>query len=457
MTLAMNRRFLVGLMLCFQFAPLAMAKTIVVGPNRPFVSIQQAITSANPGDSIHVEGGTYQGNLLLDKSLTLEGFGNSFIRGDGRGSIVTVTADSCTIRGFNIEHSGDMLVDEDSGILVKSSGNTIERNELRDVLFGIYLYASNDNVLSQNVIRGRASLEIGERGNGIHIWNSNRNRIEGNRIIAARDGMYLQSANRSVIRNNRISNLRYGLHYMFSDDNLFEGNVFDHNVAGAAIMYSRHIEFRRNKFFHNRGFSSFGVLFQEDEDCVAEENAIVDNEIGIFMEALRGSRFTRNLVAANDTAIEIFSSASGNTFERNNFIGNLSPIWVIGKDTATHWNGGGAGNYWSDYDGYDLDANGIGDVPFKIQNIFEHIEGNYPRLRLYLFSPAAQALALAEKTLPVIAGSKEFDFLPLMKPVELPAWMSESGKRVRSSMYYLLLPFMMVAGSISIIARSIHR
>ena len=445
------------LLAVLEFATPMRGKILAVSPRGPFLTIQQAIDDAEPGDTIRVEPGSHAGNVVLSKSLTLEGLARPIILGEGQGSVVTVTADGCTVRGFIIEHSGGMLEEENSGVLLKSNGNKIEQNELRDILFGVYVFASNDNVISDNLIRGRDSIEIGERGAGIHIWNSLRNTLTGNTILAARDGMYLQNASNSVIRGNRISDLRYGLHYMYSNDNIFEENIFENNVAGAAIMYSRRIRFRRNRFLHNRGFSSFGILFQDDEDILAEDNLIVDNAVGIFMESLRGSVFRRNLVAANDTAIEAFSSASGNTFQWNNFIENLSPLWVIGKETSTHWNGPGSGNYWSEYDGYDLDADGIGDVPFKIQNVFEHLEGNYPRLRLYLLSPAAQALELAEKVFPIIEGSREFDHYPLMKPVALPIRMPEADRRNADGGLSSLLPLAMIAASALVIFRGSQR
>jgi nitrous oxidase accessory protein len=445
------------LLAVLEFATPVRGKILAVSPRGPFLTIQQAIDAAEPGDTIRVEHGSYAGNVVLSKSLTLEGLTRPIILGEGHGSVLTVTADGCTVRGFVIEHSGGMLEEENSGVLLKSNGNKIEQNELRNILFGVYLFASNDNVISDNLIRGRDSIEIGERGAGIHIWNSLRNTLTGNTILAARDGMYLQNASNSVIRGNRISDLRYGLHYMYSNDNIFEENIFENNVAGAAIMYSRRIQFRRNRFLHNRGFSSFGILFQDDENILAEDNLIVDNAVGIFMESLRGSVFRRNLVAANDTAIEAFSSASGNTFQWNNFIENLSPLWVIGKETSTHWNGPGSGNYWSEYDGYDLDADGIGDVPFKIQNVFEHLEGNYPRLRLYLLSPAAQALELAEKVFPIIEGSREFDHYPLMKPVALPIQMPEADRRHAYGGLSFLLPLAMVAASALVIIRGSQR
>jgi nitrous oxidase accessory protein len=267
----------------------------------------------------------------------------------------------------------------------------------------------------------------------LHVWDSPDNLIEENTISDARDGMYIQNSPRNVIQRNHVSRLRYGLHYMNSDDNRFEDNTFSYNVAGAAIMYSRRIELRRNAFAHNRGFSSFGILFQECEETLAEENAIIDNATGIFMEALRKSAFRRNVIAGNDLAMQIFQNSDRNVFTLNNFIDNLRPLYLIGKRTNSEWQERGRGNYWSDYGGYDLDADGIGDVPHKVQNVFDYLEGNYPRLRLYLNSAASDALESAEKTFPIIRGSAEIDEAPLMKAmsIEVPLGREtpDAGKR----------------------------
>lgn len=427
-------------------AACAPAATLVVGPHAAFSAIQPAVAAARPGDTIRVEAGVYRGNVILDRRITLEGAGQAVVHGDGHNSVILVNAGGCVIRNLVIEHSGGMLAAEDSGVLLKSSGNRIENNELRDVLFGVYFFASSHNQVLGNRITGRAWLGQGERGAGIHIWNSTGNTILRNSITDMRDGMYLQNAYQSRMAGNRVYGLRYGLHYMSSDDNTFEDNQFYDNVAGAAIMYSKRIEFRRNIFRHNRGFSSFGILFQDSEHCIAEDNQILDNAVGIFMEALRSSRFRRNVVAANDVAIQAFSSASGNLFEANSFIDNLSPTRIIGRDTDTRWNGLHAGNYWSDYEGYDLDENGIGDVPFRLENTFEHLESNYPRLRIYLFSPASQALAVSDKLFPVIEGSREFDRLPLMKAAVTAT--AHSPRAARGYRRAAAAPLLMVAASV---------
>lgn len=393
------------------------ADTLTVGKSSRFETISSAIAAANNGDMIRVEAGTYVENLVVDKSIRLEGIEIPTIVGSGKGSVISVTAPGITIVGFKIERSGGDLQAEDAGILLESNGNTVEDNSLSDILFGIYLLHSSDNSIRRNTIVGRQELPSGERGAGLHLWNSPHNTLEDNTITFARDGMYIQSSPGNTIRRNRVSNLRYGLHYMNSDDNKFEDNLFYDNIAGAAIMYSQRIELRRNAFVRNRGFSSFGILFQDCRFCVTEENLILNNAVGLFLEASKDSKFTRNTIAENDVAMQIFSSAEQNTFTQNNFINNLSPLQIVGKSGLTAWQSADAGNYWSDYDGYDLDGDGLGDVPHRICNVFEYLEGNYPRLRIYLNSPAAQSIVVAEKSFPILKGSNEFDPRPLIRPV----------------------------------------
>ena len=449
---------LVGLVLIFYSSNL-LAATLTVGSAAQFQSIQSAINSAHAGDLIEVRAGTYNENLFIDKQLTIIGIDRPILRGSGTGSVVVITAGGCALRGFRIEHSGSDLQSEDSGVLLKSSNNRIEDNQLQDILYGIYFFESRGNTIRANTIRGRRELESGERGAGLHLWNSPDNTIEDNTISEMRDGMYIQSCNGNQIRRNHVSNLRYGLHYMFSDKNIFEDNLFENNVAGAAIMYSNHIEFRRNAFVHNRGFSSFGILFQECNELVAENNFIIDNVTGIFMEALRKTTIRHNVIAQNDVALQMFSSCADNVFTENNFVENLSLLQLIGKQTNTKWSDDGRGNFWSGYDGYDVNEDGRGDVPQRVQDVFEYLEGNHPRLQIYLDSPAAKALAVAEKTFPVFKGSNEADRAPLMQAVDLKYPFAATLPRARFGFAFPSVAFAMFASAITVIwkARRRHR
>lgn len=382
-------------------------------------SLQQLIDAAPTGGTVTVPAGRYDGNLVITRRVSLVGVGMPVVRGEGRGSVITITADSCTVRGFAVEHCGSMLVDEDAGILLKSSWNTIVQNELRDVLFGVYLFHAEHNTINKNAIVGRRQLELGERGSGIHIWNSRFNTFVGNTISDSRDGFYIQNANNTWIEDNEVHGVRYGLHYMYADSNVFLGNRFHHNVAGAAVMYSRGIIIRRNIFSHNRGFASFGVLFQDCHGLTADSNLVADNEVGLFFEGSGNNLFRHNVVARNDVALEMFQNSVHNQFTENSFIDNLSPLFLVGKRTGSEWSVNGRGNFWNSYEGYDMDGDGIGDVPMKIQNVFQYLEGQNSSLRLYLYSPASQALAAAGKAFPIIAINEEVDPYPLMVPVTL--------------------------------------
>lgn len=397
---------------------IAVVLCVHVAPADVF-DLQSAMASSRPGDTISLPSGTFNGNLIITKRLAVLGSGNSVIRGDGNGSVIIITADSCVVRGLVVEHSGTMLVNEDAGILIKSNGNRIEQNSIRDVLFGIYLFQAERNVIANNQINGRAHLDLGERGSGIHIWNSNFNNFVGNRITDARDGFYIQNASHSLIEGNEAFNIRYGLHYMYADSNVFLHNRFYDNVAGAAIMYSTGIIMRHNLFSRNRGFASFGILFQDCHGLVADSNVISDNVVGMFFEASTNNRFRHNVIAQNDVGLEIFQNSIHNIFSENNFIDNLNPLTIIGKRTETHWSENGHGNYWTQYDGYDLDDDGVGDVPMKIQNVFNYIEGQNANTRLYLYSPASQALAVAAKAFPIMDISQEVDGHPLVRPMTL--------------------------------------
>ena len=406
---------LAALLLC----GLSPAGTRHVQAGRP---IQAVLDAAQRGDTVIVGPGSYDGNLLLATSLSLIGEGKPVIRGTGSGSVVTISADSCLLRGMVIEHGGGMLVEEDAGILVTSAANRIEQCELRDILFGVYLLHAEFNVVVQNRITGRHQLDLGERGSGIHIWNSRGNRFIGNVISDARDGFYIQNAGQTFISDNEVFNLRYGLHYMYADSNTFLRNIFHDNVAGAAIMYSRGIVMRHNVFMHNRGFASFGILFQDCHDLIADSNIIADNVVGMFFEASTHNVFRSNLIARNDVALEMFQNSGGNVFTRNAFIDNLSPIQLVGKRTGAQWSEGGVGNYWSGYDGFDLDGDRVGDVPMKIQDAFQYVIARNQNLRLYLYSPASQALGGAMEAFPILALNEEADPFPLMDPPPVAGW-----------------------------------
>jgi nitrous oxidase accessory protein len=380
--------------------------------------IQALIDRAQPGDRVTIPAGIYQGDVLIDRAVALVGIGRPTLIGSGHGSVIRVRAAGVTIEGFDLDGGGTGDLGRDtSGIHVAAPRVIIRDCHIRQSLFGIYLREADDAVVENSTVAGIPGRHPGENGSGIHVWNSQRFRLIGNRVARTRDGFYIQSSSHGVVRGNRASDLRYGLHYMFSDDNVFEDNVFENGAAGAALMYSQRMTFRRNRFVRNRGFASVGLLLKACDDVVAEDNLIADNARGIFLEGSYRNHFRRNVVAMSDMALVIYDSSGKNVFEGNAFIGNLTPLSLSGKRTDTRFDR----NYWSDHGEPDLDGDGVADRPYRLSNAFDHMRGNLTAADLFSRGIAAAALAAAERAFPVLDPVAVVDAHPLAHPPVLDA------------------------------------
>jgi len=320
-------------------------------------------------------------------------------------------------------------------VLVEADNVSVENCVITESLHGIYVKAGNEIQIVDNHIEGRLELIEADRGNGIHLWNSSNNRVIGNDISNVRDGIYFSFANHTEITGNRIHGVRYGLHYMYSNNNSFTRNSFYNNVGGAALMYSEDIIFDRNVFARCRGFRAYGILLQSMSRVQARMNLVLDNSRGIFMNNTDNSVIENNDVVDNDLAVQLNGGCDLNIFVRNNFINNLSELLLDVSDRETKWADDAGGNYWSGYGGFDLDQDGIGDVPFDIQNVFQVMESEVPEVRFYLLSPAAALLKAAEKALPILNLGDARDPKPLMRAVpnqEVP-WHQAGSARPSSS------------------------
>src|SRR5262249_3429147 len=239
---------------------------------------------------------------------------------------------------------------------------------------------------------GIPGKDPGERGSGIHVWNTDGFRLEGNDVADVRDGFYIQSSSHGHVAHNVARDLRYGLHYMLSDDNVFEDNSFENGAAGTALMYSKRIAFRRNRFLHNRGFASVGLLLKACDDVIAEDNLIADNARGIFLEGSYGNNFRRNVVAESDTAVVLYDSCRLNRFEGTPFVANLPRLTLVGRRTATIFRG----TSWSENDDPDRDGDGTADRPYRLSSVFDHFRGNLTAADLLTPGFAAAAIGAAE-------------------------------------------------------------
>lgn len=389
--------------------------------------LQTRIDAAPAGSVVFVERGTYHGDLTISRPLTIIGRGRPLLVGSGKGTVVSIHADNVTFDGFDIDGLGGGDLGQDaSGIHVAAKNVSIRNCAVRRTLFGIYLREADGIVVDGCEIRGIAGKAAGEKGSGIHVFDTHGFRLHNNDIADVRDGLYIQSSDHGRIIGNRARNLRYGLHYMYSDDNVFDENTFENGAAGAAVMYSRRIAFRRNRFLHNRGFASVGLLLKTCDDVVAEDNLIADNARGIFVEGSERNVFRRNIIAESDTAIVLYDSASANRFEGNSFVANLTPLMLVGRRTDTKFEG----NYWSGNREPDLDGDGVSDRPYRLSTVFDHLRGNITAADLMAQGIAAKAIGAAEEAFPVLDEIRAVDPRPLARPPALPQ-VPRAGNRSR--------------------------
>ena len=393
-------------------------------------SISAVLAGAEAGDTVYLVSGIYHENIVVDVPVTLTGAPGAEIRGGYETNVVHITAPGTVVEGLHVAEAGPHLTKDMACILIEADDVTIRNTRVSESLHGIYVKAGHRIEISGNTISGRLDLIESDRGNGIHLWNSTGNRILDNEIFNVRDGIYFSFAHNTEISRNHIHNVRYGLHYMYSNENDFFDNLFENNVAGAALMYSEDIIFARNTFARCRGFRSYGILYQSMSRVTATSNLVIDNSRGIFMNNADSCLIKGNDIVDNDLAIQLNGGCDGNAFVGNNFINNLSELLLDVSDRKTDWADARGGNYWNRYRGYDLDHDGLGDVPFSIQNVFQVLESKVPEVRFYLLSPAAEVLKAAEQALPILRLGDSEDPLPKILPLdnhEVP-WDVVSGR-----------------------------
>lgn len=390
------------------------AANIDVGPRG---DLDRALRNAVPGDTITLAGDQV-GNFRVETPLLLRSSAGRRARldGNGSGTTLTVTADSVSIVGLLVSGTGRSLEEDDAAIkLVRCEGCRVLDNRIEGALHGIYLLGSSATRISGNDIEGIDALEESRRGNGIHLYDSPRNRLDGNRIRRTRDGIYFSFASGNEVEDNDVAEVRYGLHYMYSDDNRFRGNRFERNAAGAALMFSKRIELRDNFFSNHVGSRAYGILLQTAEDVFADGNRIEGNQVGLFMDNATGGAFLRNAIAGNGVGIDLLSSAEGNRFGENAVVGNRIAVRRDGSG-VNEWAVAGRGNYWGEVGLVDLDGDGIGDRPYEVGDPFLTLAAGKPGLALLAGTPAAHALGWAESAFPVFDLPHVDDPRPLLRP-----------------------------------------
>ena len=401
------------LLLCIFSGSALMGKTIEVCASCEVVSIAEGIALASDYDTVLIRKGTYKTyNLIIDKPITLLGRGYPVIDGEDQGEIITITADGVTVDGLFIINVGTSYTSDYAAIrVVKSKNFVIQNVVLEHLFFGIYLEKAQHGKVYNNKIIGDAVEEFNS-GNGIQLWYCQNIEVSDNIVQHVRDGIYLEFSDNIIIKNNRSSdNVRYGLHFMFSNNDIYENNTFENNGAGVAVMFSKEIKMHNNIFRKNWGATSYGLLLKEINDAEIKGNLFEDNTTGITIEGSNRVHYENNEFTNNGWALKVRGACYGNTVVNNNFLYNSFDVSYNSKLNDNVFNQ----NFWSSYTGYDLDKDGIGDVPYRPVKLFSYIVNRTPETIIMLRSLFMDIIDFSEKVSPVFTPDKLIDANPLMK------------------------------------------
>jgi nitrous oxidase accessory protein len=368
---------------------------------KPF---QDLVDKAEPGSVLRPPPGNYAGPVIINKPLTIEGDGKVSIDAGDRGTVMVLNADDSTIRGIHLSGSGDSHDTDDSCLDVRGHRNVIEGVIADNCLFGIDLKQSSDSIVRNNKIRSK-DRELGVRGDGLRLWYSNNNLIEGNEIIDSRD-MVAWYSHKNIFRNNLGRRSRYSIHFMFANDNIVEGNRFYDNAVGVYFMYTEGGILRNNVISHATGATGMGIGFKEASGTLVENNEIIYCGIGVGSDLspfqpdstieFKGNRF-----AYNGIGILFNSETGGNNLRDNIFEGNLTQVSYgsrSGADNAAKnsW----SANYWDDYQGFDRNSDGIGDQKHELYSYADQIWIELPMARFFRSSPVLELLDFLERLAP---------------------------------------------------------
>ncbi len=406
------------LLLSLLLAGTAKAANIEVCATCEYTSIQQAVDAAKEGDQVIVRAGIYpENNIVIRKKISLKGIGNPVVDAGNKNGLFTIeTTDSVLIEGFTLRNVEVSFRKDFAAIKVfRSNYCTVRNNLIENAFFGIQLEKSDYTQVLYNQVSGQAEKEASS-GNAIHLWYCNNARIEGNKVQGHRDGIYFEFVSESIIRNNlSTGNLRYGLHFMFSDKNHYQGNTFAKNGAGVAVMYSKDIEMRENTFADNWGPAAYGLLLKDITDSKIVRNTISGNTIGVYAEGSNRLQVVENTFRQNGWAFKLMGSCDEVQIKQNNFISNTFEVSSSAMKASSNVFDQ---NYWSSYTGYDLDKDGLGDIPHRPVKLFSYLLEQSPQAIVLLRSMFTDLLELAEKVTPVLTPEFIKDERPSIKLIK---------------------------------------
>ncbi|MFC1787371.1 nitrous oxide reductase family maturation protein NosD [Halobacteriota archaeon] len=308
--------------------------TIIYVPD-DYPTIQAAVNATSDGDTIIVRDGAYTENIFVDKRLTIKsenGYDLTLIQAQNiHDHVFNVTADYVSISGFKIRGAN-----YSSGIYLGSDVDhcNIADNKVLDNMYGIHLYSSSSNIISNNNASNNwqgirlqySSSNIISNNSapnkyyGIHLYSSSSNIISNNNASNNNGGIRLSSSSSNIISNNNFNtNKYYGIYFYYSNGNIISNNNASNNWQGIYFWYSNGNTLSSNTASNN----DHGIyVSMSHSNIISNNNFNLNNDHGIFLTGSRINTISINTISNNNWGIYLEYSSNNNTISGNAFSNN---------------------------------------------------------------------------------------------------------------------------------------
>jgi nitrous oxidase accessory protein len=353
--------------------------------------LQDAIDNSAPFSTIKLSSGIYFGNIVIDKPLVIIAKDDDVeIRGDGFGSVVTITSSDVTLKNLLITSSGSRMDKIDSAISMHKVKNCkIDNCTLRDSLYGIDMDMVNKSIFLNNHIELK-NLDISLRGDAFKLYYSHNNIIKNNLIKSSRD-VTLNYSHHNLFQKNKFLHNRFAIYLSLSDNNILKNNIFKYNSVSIMLMGAKNTTVINNTILSSNGAAGIGVMIGGVSNFRFQKNIVKFNAKGIYIsgeEKAKGMKryIVDNEISYNGEAIHFHASIKDNTIVNNKIFGNIDDIV---KDTDGVFSDSNIVeyNYWDRYSGFDMDKNNIGDNPHKVYQYADQLWHYNNKIKFFYASP----------------------------------------------------------------------
>jgi nitrous oxidase accessory protein len=204
-------------------------------------------------------------------------------------------------------------------------------------------------------------------------------------------------------------------------------NRTDHTRTGYALMQSKYLTVTGNRSEHDQ---NYGILMNYIVYSTIADNTIIGVRPGtsrilggeavlgaegkaIFIYNSQFNEIHGNLFADSDIGIHLTAGSEDNKIYENAFIQNQTQVKYVAT-RSQEWSHDGKGNYWSDYLGYDMNGDGVGDLPYEPNDGVDRVLWKYPMAKVLMHSPAVETLHWVQRQFPVLRPLGVKDSHPLI-------------------------------------------